>query len=191
MKFIVLDSFISLLFTFLLFMKERTGALMKIQVPVFLRGEKMTIDLLNTTDRTTKISKTVTTIQSGITGEMRHSFNELSPVFELSITPSSLSGANYLYCHDTGKYYFITKTYPNKSFMIVECHEDVLMSYASQILSLNCIVSRSSKLWNLYLQDSSRQTQQNQNTYIKEFPNALDDLSFVMITSGSYQNVTP
>ena len=150
----------------------------------------MTIDLLNTTDRTTKISKTVTTIQSGITGEMRHSFNELSPVFELSIMPSSLSEANYLYCHGTGKHYFITKTYPNKSFMIAECHEDVLMSYASEILSLNCIVSRSSKLWNLYLQDSSRQTQQNQNTYIKEFPNALNDLSFVMITSGSYQNLT-
>lgn len=150
----------------------------------------MIIDLLNTTDRTTKISKGFTTIQTGISGEMRHSFNELSPIFEISISPSVLSSANYLYCHETDKYYFITKTYPNKSFMIVECHEDVLMTYKEQIMSLNCIVARASNKWNLYLQDAGRQTQQNQNTYIFEFPNSLDALSYILITSGSYQNLT-
>ena len=150
----------------------------------------MTIDLLNTTDRTTKVSKGFTTIQTNISGEMRHSFNELSPSFEISISPSVLSNANYLYCHDNDKYYFITKTYPNKAFMVAECHEDVLMTYKEQIMALNCIVARASNKWNLYLQDSGRQTQQNQNTYVFEFPNSLDSLSYILITSGSYQNLT-
>jgi len=150
----------------------------------------MTIDLLNSTDRTNKVQKTFTTIQGGISGTMRHTLDELSPIFELQITQNTLSGAKYLYCSETNKYYHIEKTYPNKAFMVVECHEDVLSSFKDHgLMNLSVIASRSSNMWNLYLQDAGRQTQQNQNTYIKEFPNSFNDLSFVMITSGSYQNV--
>lgn len=147
----------------------------------------MTIQLYTTTDRNNKINKNLVPVGSSISGTLRDSFDELHPVFEINM--NSFSGANYLFCQDLGKYYFITRQYPNKGMMTIECQEDVLMTYKEQIMNLNCIVSRSSKLWNLYLQDSSRQTQQNQNTYILEFPESFENFSFVMATTGSYQNV--
>lgn len=147
----------------------------------------MTIQLYTTADRNNKINKTLNPVGSAISGTLRDNFDELHPTFDINM--NSFSNANYLYCQDVNKYYFIKRQYPNQGMMTIECEEDVLMTYKEQIMSLNCIVSRASKMWNLYLQDSSRQTQQNQNTYILEFPESFENFSYILTTTGSYQNV--
>jgi len=149
----------------------------------------MTIKLYNNKSRANKINK-VLEDEASFTGEFIESTNMEGPSFTLDMESTALNNYNYAYIVDFNKYYFIvSKTIEEANIIRLNLAPDVLMTYKAQLVNCPAIISRASKLWNLYLQDAGRQTQQNQNTYIKEFPNSLDSISFILITAGSYQNI--
>ena len=150
----------------------------------------MTIKLYNNKSRANKINKVLDN-EASFTGEFIEDTSMEGPTFTLEVADdTAFTNYNYAYIEEFEKYYFIVnKTIEEANIIRLNLAPDVLMTYKAQLVNCPAIISRASQLWNLYLQDSSRQTQQNQNTYIKEFPNALDSISFILITAGSYQNI--
>lgn len=150
----------------------------------------MTIKLYNNTSRVNKINKNLTD-EATYTGEFIENTSIENPSFCLEVADDTIfTNYNYAYIEDFGKYYFIIdKTLEQNKIVRLTLAVDVLYTYKDEILLMNAIISRSSDLWNLYLQDSSRQTQQNQNTYVLEWPNGLNNTTFILTTLGSGQNI--
>lgn len=75
------------------------------------------------------------------------------PVFRLSYN-QSFKNINYCYVAELGRYYFINKIIMESgSAMIIHCDCDVLMSFRSDILNLDCICLRNENNFNPYIQD--------------------------------------
>ena len=150
-----------------------------------------TLKLYKSLNRRNKVNKTLTD-ELTITGELREDISDEGPVLTIE-RPSGvdIKAYNYAYIDIHDAYYFIDDKVTQEGNLVrLYMSKDPLMTMKDKgLMNVAGIASRASNMWNLYLQDSSRQTQQNQNTYIKEFPNAFNDLSFVMITSGSYVNL--
>ena len=99
----------------------------------------------------------------------------------------NLSDYNYVYIEDFKRYYNITDiNIVRTNLWKLYCHVDVLESFKDQILNQKAIISRSQNLYNLYINDNMFVTQNNNNMYIKKFPNKLEaGASIIMVTAGS------
>ena len=151
----------------------------------------MVLKLYKNHSRFNKINKTLTD-ELVINGYLREDMSDDGPVLTIE-RPSGtdINAYSYAYIDIYDAYYFINSKITQEGDLVrLFMSKDPLMTNKDAIMALSGIVSRASNKWNLYLQDSSRQTQQNQNTYVLEFPNSLDAMSYILITSGSYQNLT-
>lgn len=150
-----------------------------------------TLKLYKSPNRRNKVNKTLTD-ELVITGELREDISEEGPVLTIE-RPSGvdINSYNYAYIDIHDAYYFIDDKVTQEGNLVrLYMSKDPLMTMKDKgLMNVAGIASRASNMWNLYLQDSSRQTQQNQNTYVFEFPNSLDAMSYILITSGSYQNL--
>lgn len=80
---------------------------------------------------------------SYIIGTMRDKMDYIDPVFVLQIPAQNIRSCNYIYCSDLDRYYFVqNKVAINDGLYEFHCHEDVLTTYASQILASTALVSR-------------------------------------------------
>ena len=146
----------------------------------------MTIFLYKTQDENNKLNKNLTQIAT-LNGTLRSECSIINPV--LDIQADFIQG-NYIYINDFKRYYFIDEIISLKNgYWEVHCSVDVLMSYKNNILQLKGVVSRSSNKFNSYLLDPSRLTQQNMSTYFIEFPKEFDHYTYLLVTSGSYDNI--
>lgn len=146
----------------------------------------MTIFLYKTQDENNKLNKNLTQIAT-LNGTLRSECSIINPV--LDIQADFIQG-NYIYINEFKRYYFIDEIISLKNgYWEVHCSVDVLMSYKNNILQLKGVVSRSSNKFNSYLLDPSRLTQQNMSTYFIEFPKEFDHYTYLLVTSGSYNNI--
>lgn len=99
----------------------------------------------------------------------------------------NLSDYNYVYIEDFKRYYTIIDiNIVRTNLWKLYCHVDVLESFKDQILNQKAIIARSQNLYNLYINDNMFVTQNNNNMYIKKFPNKLEaGASIIMVTAGS------
>ena len=146
----------------------------------------MTIFLYKTQDENNKLNKNLTQIAT-LTGTLRSECSIINPVLDIQ---SDFIQGNYIYINEFKRYYFIDEIISLKNgYWEVHCSVDVLMSYKNNILQLKGVVSRSSNKFNSYLLDPSRLTQQNMSTYFIEFPKEFDHYTYLLVTSGSYNNI--
>lgn len=146
----------------------------------------MTLVLYKTQDENNKLNKNLTQIAT-LTGTLRSECSIINPV--LDIQADFIQG-NYIYINEFKRYYFIDEIISLKNgYWEVHCSVDVLMSYKNNILQLKGVVSRSTNKFNSYLLDPSRLTQQNMSTYFIEFPKEFDHYTYLLVTSGSYNNI--
>lgn len=129
------------------------------------------------------------TISSGdtLTGSLRGESSVISPSF--LIEHSNPSGYNYCYISDFGRYYFITNiTSVRTGIWRIDCAVDVLMSFQTEILNLDVIVSDLSigeSPTETYMQGEQWTTTVKNKTDIINFPSGLlDDGEYILITSG-------
>lgn len=102
----------------------------------------MNVTLYKTSDDMRKVNKTLTTIGKQKTLHIYDSIDIISPVFVLDYNADLLT-ANYLYCGNLARYYFINDiTLDNGKRMYISCSEDVLMTYKTQLLNCECCVMR-------------------------------------------------
>lgn len=117
---------------------------------------------------------------SDINVQLKQPCDILNPVFILEYQ-SDLVNANYLYCPDFSRYYFITNMnlLPGKR-MEINCAVDVLMSYRDQIDNIRCVIARQEHS-NLTLVPDTDIVLQNYNPIeIYNFPNRFD------VSMGTY-----
>lgn len=95
----------------------------------------------------------------------------MNPVLTLAADVSSLAGFNYAYIQDYGKYYFIASppTAVGYNRAEIELEEDVLMTYASQILNLQGIIKRSQSNWDMYLVDEKQKQEAHTGVVLKKW----------------------
>lgn len=122
-----------------------------------------------------------------LTGSLRNESSVINPSF--IIEHENPSGFNYCYISDFGRYYFITNiTAIRTGIWKIDCSVDVLMSFKTEILNLDVIVSDLSigeSPTETYMQGEQWVTSVKNKTDIINFPSGLlDDGEYILITSG-------
>lgn len=112
----------------------------------------------------------------------------MKPVIVLRNPASStrtIEECNYIYDTGNNRYYFVDDLVvkPNRIFEY-HCHLDVLKTFATQLKALNVTLDRSETIFNGYLPDSEYSALGYRAIVCKAFPDALDDDSYVLMTTG-------
>lgn len=120
-----------------------------------------------------------------LTGSLRGESSVINPSFQIQYgNPTSF---NYCYIPLFGRYYFINNiTSVRNNIWRIDCEVDVLMSFRTQILNLDVIVSDSTNEGSEpYFTGNVWQTTVKTKTDIINFSNGLlDDGEYILITSG-------
>lgn len=120
-----------------------------------------------------------------LSGSLRNESSIINPVFTIEyINPSQY---NYCFIPEFNRYYFITDiTSVRTNLWRINCSVDVLMSFQSQILDLDVILSDDSLPDNeTYFNGEQWQTLVKTKTDVVSFPQGLlDDGEYILITSG-------
>lgn len=113
------------------------------------------------------------------------------PVIRIN-SSSNLSGYNYAYIERYGRYYYIRdiKVVPN-NFWEITMHSDVLMSRKAQIRALKGTITRSENIYNGYLNDSQYKALAYRKIVTKQFPTAVNQDTFILMTVGANPTPTP
>lgn len=144
----------------------------------------MTITMMETTSPSNKINKALKTITT-LTGALVNEASLIDPVIE--IESETVPRGNYAHIPDFNRYYFITNVESVRTGLWrVSFHVDVLKTYASQILANEAVISRSSNLWNLYLEDNDFKSYANPHIIRKAFPSGFTTYQLVLALLGGH-----
>lgn len=146
----------------------------------------MDITLCVTTSERERVVKSLSDSLS-LSGALRGESSVINPSF--LIEHSNPSGFNYCYISDFDRYYFIDNIISVRTnIWRIDCSVDVLMSYSTEILNLEVIVSDLSigeSEASTYMQGSQWQSTVKTKTDVITFPSGLlDDGEYILITSG-------
>lgn len=150
----------------------------------------LTINLYATVTPKNYLYKTLGTASSHNCVLKSQDCSLMNPVLTLAADVSSLAGFNYAYIQDYGKYYFIASPPTAVAYnrAEIELEEDVLMTYASQILNLSGIVKRSQSNYNLYLTDEKQKQEAHTGVVLKKWGYTFEpDKSILLYVSGGGQ----
>lgn len=131
-----------------------------------------------------KINKSLSN-ETVFSGTLRGESSIINPSFMINMNNPSLF--NYVYISAFNRYYFITDiTSVRNGLWRVDCSVDVLMSFRTQILNLDVIISdATNENTNLYFSGDVWATTVKTKTDVLNFPNGLlDDGEYILITSG-------
>lgn len=146
----------------------------------------MDIVLYSTISEKERVIKTLNNALT-LVGTLRNESSIINPSF--IIEHSNPSNYNYCYISDFGRYYFINNiTVIRNNLWRVDCNVDVLMSFSTEILNLDVIVSNLSdgeNEQNTYFSGEQWQTTVKTKTDVINFPSGLLDTGeYILITSG-------
>jgi len=122
-----------------------------------------------------------------VTGILKGDTAITSPVFILQSDNDYLSGVNYLYWQETGRYYYIDNIeLMTGGRMAFYCSVDVLESFKTQIKAQTAIVDKQESLSNLYFNDGSFVRDSREFYTVKSFSNGFNDNGeYILITAGA------
>ena len=146
----------------------------------------MTIRLLTTKSENNRIDKSYR-VDNEISGDIKDQCSILSPTIILQLDSYPVS--NYAYIVELNRYYFIQD-------IVILCdgvyqlslRVDVLMSYKSQIKSLDVIVNKQEKRYNSnkYINDGSFVVENRTFNQIINFQNGFsNNAQYVLVTAGA------
>lgn len=148
----------------------------------------MQITLYKNNSENNAIGKALTGALSLGECTMREDESLLNPVLRIA-TASSLSGYNYAYVPEFGRYYFITDIVAEVTGVWrVSLRVDVLESFKSEILANKAVIERQENNWNLYFSDPEWCVYENQEVLTMEFPSGFSNSAkFYLTVAGGYQ----
>lgn len=107
------------------------------------------------------------------------------PVVTFSAVAAAIAPLNYAYIDTFGRYYYIVD---RKSLVngVVELtlESDPLESFRAQILQRQATITRNQNIANGYLKDANYAALAFEAVQYKQFPNALDAASCILVTVG-------
>lgn len=147
----------------------------------------MTINLYTNTSDKKRMTKSIKSVGT-YTIHLKEPTTVENPGITLSgVTLGQLAQVNYAYIPEFKRYYFVSdKRADSASHITLDLNVDVLMSYKSEILSLQAIIQRQENKYNLYLDDGSFMVYANNLIQTLEFPNGFndDDVSYIITILG-------
>lgn len=142
------------------------------------------IVIQNNASEIIKVTKEITDIVT-LTGVLREGSSIINPIILVEADLSSLVNANYLTISDFGRSYFINDIVSTREGLVeLNCHVDVLSSFADSIKENKGIIFRQENEFNLYLNDGVLEVFQNPYVITKEFPSGFDGQSYVLALAG-------
>ena len=144
----------------------------------------MVIVLGTIADETNKLNKTINNV-TNINGTLRQETSVINP--SVLIEAQNLSGFNYMYINEFGRYYFITDIVSVKNGLWrVTGKVDVLMSFKSGIETCPVILANTEVTQlDKYMSGEMWKTQVKSKTDIINFPSGLNNTGeYILITSG-------
>lgn len=112
----------------------------------------MEIQLYSNSSPKEKVDKAITA-QFTLQGYLKEATSETAPTIKIEHA-GALTGINYCYIPDFGRYYYIDDIISVKNnIWEVVMRVDVLMSWKNGIRNNNAILARQANLYNVYLKD--------------------------------------
>ena len=144
----------------------------------------MVIVLGTIADEANKLNKTINNTVN-INGTLRQETSVINP--SVLIEAENLSGFNYMYIYEFGRYYFITDIVSVRNGLWrVTGKVDVLMSFKDGIETCPIILANTeTTLLDKYMSGEMWKTQVKSKTDIINFPSGLNNTGeYILITSG-------
>lgn len=146
----------------------------------------MNITLYVNNSEPERLNKTLTGAIS-LTGFLREESSIIDPVILIEGDVSTLSGYNYAYISDFGRYYYITGIESVRTGLVrVFMHVDVLKSFDSAIRANNALIDKQNSAGNVYLNDGTWKHEAREFYTIETFPNGFNtNGEYILITAGA------
>lgn len=144
-----------------------------------------TISLFKTASENNRVVK-VLTDEKQLSGELRNQTSVLNPTIRIE-SADNISGYNYCYISEFGRYYYITDIVSVRTnCWVVSLSCDVLMSYKDEIQGMNVILNNTQETGlSNYLASPNWVNLVKTKTDIKVFPSGLSEQGeFILITAG-------
>ena len=120
-----------------------------------------------------------------LSGVLKDGTSIIDPSIIVEASLSDIKQANYATIREFGRSYFINDIVSFREGLVqLNCHVDVLSSFADQIRANKGIIFRQEDEWNLYLNDGVLEVYQNPYVVTKEFPSGFDGQSYVLALAG-------
>ena len=149
----------------------------------------MDVITYTTTDEAEKVTKTLTNAATYENVTMKDPTDTVHPVVTIQTT-ANLSSVNYMRIERYGRYYFVEKPIAVKNGVWeLHCTSDPLMSFKDSLLNVSGTVTRSETLFNAYLNDPEYKAYAYSNIVTKQFPNAVNQDTFILMTVGGGSGV--
>lgn len=141
-----------------------------------------TINLQTNYSDVNVLDKNITNISS-VSGVLKEQTSIINPVIKIEGTLPT--GVNYMTIPDFGRSYFITDIQSvNNDIFEITGRVDVLTTYKNQIRGCTGIVARQESNWNLFLDDGSFKTYQNEIIKLAVFDSGFSVNQFVLAVAG-------
>lgn len=142
----------------------------------------MDVKLYRITDDDRVVHKTLGTAKE-YTCTFRDTEEILNPVIRIQ-TSDNLSDYNYAYIERYGRYYYVKPSVGPNNLWSLAGRVDVLMSHRTELLRLSGTLVRSETVFNGYLNDPEYKALAYRKIVTKQFPNAIDNDCFILMTVG-------
>lgn len=132
-----------------------------------------------------RLSKNIEDILT-ISGALKEETSIINPIIKIECDISTVTACNYMSIPVFERSYFVRNIRSISNGLIeLDCHVDVLSSFADFIRKNSAIIKRQENSWNLYLNDGSLRVYQNPNVLTKKFPSGFTTQEFVLAVAGS------
>lgn len=137
---------------------------------------------INTSDP--KAATKTLTEEISINGVARDPVDVVNPVIEYEKGTTDISGYNYAYIEDFGRWYFMEVTCDSYNMYTLTLHCDVLATALSFLRQRYATIARNEILYNSYLTDEKFKSYAYANIVTKAFPSGITGDSIILMTVG-------
>ena len=143
----------------------------------------MVIKLYITTSDPKCVDKQLTG-EISINGVARDPVDVVNPIIEYERGETDISGYNYAYIEDFGRWYFMSVTADSYNMLTLNMHCDALSTSKSYLRARNATITRNQRLYNSYLNDPEFPSYAYTNIVTKAFPTPVTGDSIILMTVG-------
>lgn len=131
-------------------------------------------------DRT--VNKSLTALGAERTAIIKDDTSIIDPTFVLSGGVSDFAACNYLTTTGLGgrRYYVRNIKTAGNGMTELDCHVDVLSTWAANLGDLEAVIERQENDYNLFIDDGSFKVYSNPHVVTKEFPSGFDTPCYIL-----------
>ena len=145
----------------------------------------ITMYLYQVTDDLNVLGKTIPAPTSNHTITLKDGCSVDKPVVSFSAMASAIAPLNYAYIDTFQRYYFIVDRKSTVSGVVeLTLESDVLESFKTDIKACSATITRNENERQGYLPDSGYSAVAYEGVQHINFPNALEDTSYILVTVG-------